>query len=93
MMMEPRVPIAYGKVRKAWTLPEELLVDLEAWRAAQRPIPTESQAVAELLARAIVAWRQERELEPAVLEAFERQVQAVTKPAKPPKPTKPRRRL
>jgi hypothetical protein len=64
MMMEPRVPIAYGKVRKAWTLPEDLITDLEAWRAAQRPIPTESQAVAELLARAIEAWRKEQEPEP-----------------------------
>ena len=53
------VPVAEGKVRRTWTVPEKLLDELEAWRAAQRPIPTESQAVAELLRRALKAWREQ----------------------------------
>lgn len=51
--------VAAGKVRRNLTLPEEIVAELDAWRAAQRPIPTESQAVSELLRRALKAWREQ----------------------------------
>jgi metal-responsive CopG/Arc/MetJ family transcriptional regulator len=63
MPRERSVPVAAGKVRRTLTLPEELLDELDAWRAAQRPIPTESQAVAELLRQALAGWREQADRE------------------------------
>jgi len=57
-IVERRMPVAEGKVRRTWTVPEELIPEIEAWRAVQRPIPTESQAVTELLADALRRWRE-----------------------------------
>jgi metal-responsive CopG/Arc/MetJ family transcriptional regulator len=59
-MTRPSVPVAPGKARKTLTFPEELLAELDAWRASQRPIPTESQAVAELIRQALERWRKEQ---------------------------------
>ena len=59
MTMEPSVPIAAGNSRRTWTIPNDVLVKLDAWRGDQRPIPTESQAVAELLLIGIEAWLKE----------------------------------
>jgi metal-responsive CopG/Arc/MetJ family transcriptional regulator len=58
-LRERRVPVAAGKVRRTLTLPEELVAEVEEWRGAQRPIPTESQAVAELLRQALERWREQ----------------------------------
>jgi hypothetical protein len=52
------LPVAPGKVRRTWSLPEELIAELEAWRATQRPIPTESQAATELMLDALRRWRE-----------------------------------
>jgi hypothetical protein len=57
---------AESKLRRTFTLPNELVGELEAWRAAQRPIPRESQAVIALLRQALEQWRNEPEA-PAVV--------------------------
>jgi hypothetical protein len=61
MPRERRVPVAVGKVRRTVTLREELIAQIDSWRSVQRPIPTESQAFAELLRQAIEQWRLEVE--------------------------------
>ena len=55
-----RLPVGAGKTRQTLTLPEELVAELDAWRAEQRPIPTLSVAVAELLRQALEQWRKEQ---------------------------------
>ncbi|HEX2478654.1 MAG TPA: hypothetical protein VHK45_05200 [Geminicoccaceae bacterium] len=45
--------------RKVFTCPYELAAELDAWRAAQRPIPSESQAIVQLLRQALKAWREQ----------------------------------
>jgi hypothetical protein len=45
----------------AFYCPLELRAELEAWRATQRPIPSESAAVTELLRQALEQWRKEQE--------------------------------
>jgi metal-responsive CopG/Arc/MetJ family transcriptional regulator len=57
------LPVAAGKVRRSVTLTEELVAEVEAWRAAQRPITTDSQAIEALLRQALKAWREQHEPE------------------------------
>jgi hypothetical protein len=47
--------------RKVFTCSYELAGEIQAWRMAQRPIPSESAAVAILLWQALKRWRAERE--------------------------------
>jgi hypothetical protein len=47
-------------MRKVFTCPHELAEQIDAWRSAQRPIPSESAAVAELLRRALKQWHDEQ---------------------------------
>jgi metal-responsive CopG/Arc/MetJ family transcriptional regulator len=44
-----QVPVAKGKIRITLTLDKALVDKIDGWRAEQRPIPTQSQAVAELV--------------------------------------------
>jgi hypothetical protein len=46
--------------RVVFTCPHELRQEIAAWRSEKRPIPSESQAVAELLRQALERWREER---------------------------------
>jgi hypothetical protein len=43
--------------RKVFLSPHELADKLDAWRGAQRPIPSESVAIAELVRQALKQWR------------------------------------
>jgi hypothetical protein len=62
-MTSARVPVGEGKTRRTLMAPDEVLAELQAWRAAQRPIPTESQAIVELLTQALLRWREENKAE------------------------------
>jgi metal-responsive CopG/Arc/MetJ family transcriptional regulator len=55
--------VGAGNVRRNLTLPKKVVAELDAWRAEQRPIPTESQAVSELLRQALQRWREQQEQE------------------------------
>jgi hypothetical protein len=46
--------------RKVFTCPHELAAEIDAWRATQRPIPSESAAIQELVRQALERWRKER---------------------------------
>jgi hypothetical protein len=43
--------------RKVFLHPHELAEQIDAWRRAQRPIPSESAAIAELVRQALERWR------------------------------------
>jgi hypothetical protein len=49
--------------RKMFTCSNELAEEITAWRTAQRPIPSESAAVAMLLWQALLRWREQQESE------------------------------
>jgi hypothetical protein len=49
--------------RKMFTCDNELAEEITAWRTAQRPIPTESVAITELLWQALIRWREQQESE------------------------------
>jgi hypothetical protein len=42
----------------------DLAAELDAWRAAQRPISSERQAVVQLLRQALKEWREAQKREP-----------------------------
>jgi hypothetical protein len=46
--------------RKVFLCPNELADKLDAWRSAQRPIPSESAAIAELVRQALKQWREKQ---------------------------------
>jgi hypothetical protein len=46
--------------RVVFTCSHELRAEIEAWRGEQRPIPSESAAIAALLWRALQQWREQQ---------------------------------
>ena len=46
--------------RKVFLCPHELAAEIDTWRATQRPIPSESAAVVELVRRALERWRKDQ---------------------------------
>ena len=50
--------------RKMFLCSHELAEEISSWRAAQRPLPSESAAIAMLLWQALQAWRANQKDEP-----------------------------